>query len=463
MEPAKDLRLFLKRLQEQGPEEWVELKREIDPHWELSALIHKLAAARRYPAVFCPRVKGSSFPLVCNLHADRKKMALALGTAEKNLTQEYLRRIRAPLSPVLVNKAPMKDVVLKGSHVDLMKFPIPTHCEMDAGPYITVGVGILKDPDNGSLNVGMYRHMVHGPNRLGIFLNPIFHGGDYYRRAEKKGEPLEIAIVIGGDPALAITSQNTEPMYTNDYAMAGGLLGQSLRTVPGEFVSFPVPADAEIVIEGIIPPKVRKEEGPLGEYPLYYGSKRESPVIEVKAVSHRKDAIYQDLTNAHQEHLCLWLVPGREAGLYSRIKAVFPTLKAVHMPFSGSGYHAYVSIEKVREGDGKNVILAALGSEPLLKHVVVVDEDIDIFNEQEVLWALSTRFQAHQGLCLIPGARTSPLDPSSHGLKAPYSGEGLVTKVGFDATQPLGIQFPQRTGVRKEVMDKIQLEAYLKD
>jgi 2,5-furandicarboxylate decarboxylase 1 len=131
------------------------------------------------------------------------------------------------------------------------------------------------------------------------------------------------------------------------------------------------------------------------------------------------------------------------------------------MPFSGSGYHAYICIEKIRDGDGKNVILAALGSEPLLKHVAVVDEDIDIFNEKEVLWALSTRFQADQGLCLIPGARTSPLDPSSYGLSGAYKGEGLVTKVGFDATRPLGIPFPERTGVPREVMDRILLEEYI--
>lgn len=462
MEPVKDLRFFLKNLKEDHPEEIVRVEREIDPHWEISALAHKLAANKRFPVIFCSRVKGSAFPLVCNIHVDRKKMALALETTEKNLIPEYLRRIRNPIPPVLVNRAPVKDQLMKDQAVDLTRLPIPTHCEKDAGPYINVGVGILKDPDTGALNTGVYRHMVHGPKQLGMYTNPITHGGDFIRRAEKKGVPLEVAIAIGAHPALAIESQNTEPMYCDDYAMAGGLLGQPLRTAPGEFVSFPIPADAEIVIEGFIPPNVRKDEAPLGEYTYHYGLRRKSPVIEVKAISFRRDAIYQDLTNAHQEHLCLWLVPGVEAGLYSSIKAVFPTVKAVSIPFSGLGYHAYIGIEKIREGDGKNVILAALGSTPRLKHVIVVDEDVDIFKESEVLQALATRFQAHRDLCVISGGRSTPLDPSSYGLTEIYSGEGMTTKMGMDATRPLLSRFPEMASVPKEVMEKIRLEDDLK-
>ncbi len=461
MEPIKDLRYFLKKLAEDHPEELVRIEKEVDPRWEISALAHKLASLKRFPAILCSKVKGSKFPVLCNLHADRKKMALALDTTEKDLIEEYLKRIRRPIPPVMVESGPVKEEVMKDKEVDLSRFPVITHCEKDAGPFINVGVGICKDPDTGVLNTGVYRHMVHGPNQLGVYTNPITHGADYIRRAEKKRVPLEMAIVIGAHPALAMESQNAEPMHADDYAMAGGLLGQPLRTVPGEFVSFPVPADAEIVIEGIIPPGVRKEEAPLGEYTYYYGLRRKSPVLDVKVISYRKDVIYQDLTNAHPEHLCLWLVPGCEAGLYAGIKAVFPTVKAVHIPYSGVGYHAYVSIEKIREGDGKNVILAALGSSPRLKHVVVVDDDVNIFDEREVLHAIATHFQAHQGLCIIPGARSTPLDPSSYGLTEIYSGEGMITKMGLDATRPLLSRFPERARVPKEVMEKIRLEEYI--
>ena len=222
-----------------------------------------------------------------------------------------------------------------------------------------------------------------------------------------------------------------------------------------------MPADAEIVLEGIIPPGVRVLEGPFAEYPSTYGPRREAPVVEVKAITHRRDAIYQDLNSAQQEHLALWIVPAREASLYARVQAVFPTLRAVHIPFSGAGYHAYLAIEKVRDGDGKNVILSALGADPLLKHVVAVDDDIDIFRESEMLWAIATRVQANQSIFTIPGSRTSPLDPSSYGLTKPYSGEGLVTKMGIDATRPLGVPFPERIRPTPEERARIRLEDYL--
>jgi len=292
-------------------------------------------------------------------------------------------------------------------------------------------------------------------------LNPLFHGGEFLRRAERQGRPVEIAIGIGVHPAVGIASQNREAMGSDDYGLAGALLGQPLRVVQGAFVSFPVPADAEIVIEGIVPPGVRKLEGPFAEYPSTYGPRREAPVVEVRAITHRRDAIYQDLNSAQQEHLALWIVPGREASLFSKVLAVFPTLKAVHIPFSGAGYHAYLAIEKVRDGDGKNVILSAMGADPLLKHVVAVDEDIDIFRESDVLWAVATRVQADQSLFTIPGGRTSPLDPSSYGLTKPYSGEGLVTKMGIDATRPLGVPFPERLLPTPEERQRIRLEEFL--
>lgn len=457
---VKDLRTFLHDLQARDPREVASVRREIDPCREVTLLAWSLARAGRHPVILCPKVRGSQFPIVCNVHADRRKAAAALGTTEAELVREYVRRLRSPVAPVPVDGAPVQEVVLTGPDVDLSRLPVVTHWE-DGGPYITAGVGILRDVETGALNLGCYRHMVHAPDLLGIWLNPLFHGGEVLRRAERLGRPVEIAIAIGGHPALGIASQNREAMGSDDYGLAGALLGQPLRVTRGAFVGFPVPADAEIIIEGIIPPGVRRPEGPFAEYPQTYGPRREGPVVEVKAITHRRDALYQDLNSAQQEHLALWIVPGREASLYARVKAVFPTLKAVHIPFSGAGYHAYVAIEKVREGDGKNVILSALGADPLLKHVVAVDGDIDVFDEADVLWAVATRVQADRCLFMVPGGRTSPLDPSSYGLARPYSGEGLVTKMGIDATRPLGVPFPERLRPTPEEAARIRLEDYL--
>ena len=184
-------------------------------------------------------------------------------------------------------------------------------------------------------------------------------------------------------------------------------------------------------------------------------------MFRVKAISHRKDYIFHDLIPASPEHLGLWVIPSKEASLYNKIKAVFPTLKEVRLPLNGSGYHAYVSIEKVREGDGKNILLTLLGSEYMLKHVVVVDDDIDLHNDDEILWAISTRVQADKDIFMIPGARSSVLDPSSYGIDSLFSGEGLVTKMGIDATKPVGLKFATKAKVPQKVWEKIKLEDFL--
>jgi 2,5-furandicarboxylate decarboxylase 1 len=308
--------------------------------------------------------------------------------------------------------------------------------------------------------MGMYRFMVSTGREGGMFINPIHHGGELLRQAEKKNEPLEMAVVIGHHPALAIASQNNEPLGTDDYGLAGGLLGEPLQLVPAETLSFPVPAAAEIVIEGEILPGIRKDEAPFGEYTMNYGMRRKSPVFRIKAISHRKDYIFHDIIPSSKEHLGLWIMPSKEANLYKKIKAVFPTVKSVCLPLNGSGYHAYVCIEKVRDGDGKNVLLTLLGSEYMLKHAIVVDDDVDIYNNDDVLWAVSTRVQADQDMFIITGARSSVLDPSSYGLGSLFSGEGMVTKMGIDATRPVGIDFPKKVNVPQEVWDKLDLKDY---
>jgi 2,5-furandicarboxylate decarboxylase 1 len=460
MGSPKDLRSFLRDVEVRAPHDLAYVDREVDSTLETAVLARRLGEVGRFPVLFFRKVRGSRFSLVSNVHADRNKMALALETDESRLVEEYIARLSRPVPPRIVADGPVKEVVLRGDDIDLGQLPIPVHCPKDAGRYITAGVGIVRDPDSGALNLGIYRHQVQGRAQLGIWLNPLFHGGDIFRRAERRGEPLQIAIVVGAHPALTIEAENCEPLGSDDYSLAGGLLGEPLALIAGECVSFPVPAWAEFVIEGVIPPHVRQEEGPFGEYPLTYGRPRPSPVVHVTAISHRRDAIWQDLNSAQQEHLCLWIVPAKEAGLLAKVRAVFPTVKAVHLPFSGAGYHAYVAIEKVREGDGKNVILAAMGAEPILKHVVAVDDDVDIFRDSEVLWAIATRVQAHQALFTVPGARTSPLDPSSYGLGGPYSGEGLVTKLGIDATRPLSVPFAERIGLTDEDR-RTPLEDYL--
>ena len=458
---GKDLRSYLKTIQDQEPELWLKAEREVNLDYEMTTLVKKLGAQGRYPVIYFERVAGTEHPVVCNFFANRKAIALALGCTAEDMNETYLARLNNPIPPEVVNDGPVKEVALLGNEVDLTSLPVPKHHEEDAGPYISAGVCIVKNPDGKSVNMGMYRFMVSSPKEGGMFINPIHHGTEMLRQAEKRNEPLEMAIVIGHHPVLAIASQNNEPLGTDDYALAGGLLGEPLLLVPAETLSFPVPAMAEIVIEGEILPGVRKDEAPFGEYTLNYGMKRKSPVFRVKAITHRHDYLFHDIIPSSREHVGLWIVPSKEANLYKKIQAVFPTVKEVCLPLNGSGYHAYVCIEKVRDGDGKNVLLTLLGSEYMLKHAIVVDDDVDIHNDDEVLWAISTRVQADQDVLIVPRARSSVLDPSSYGLESLFSGEGMVTKMGIDATRPIGKDFPKKVNVPQEVWNRIDPNDFL--
>lgn len=444
-------------LQDKTPDLYLRVEHEVDPHYGMTALVKKLGSLGRYPAVRFDRVSGTRHPVVSNLFASRETIALALDCRPEEMNDTYINGLKNPVAPQVVKDGPVKEVMQLGDEADLRSLPVPIHHEDDAGPYIAAGVCIIKNSDGQSVNMGMYRFMVSNAREGGMFINPIHHGGELLRQAEMKKEPLEMAVVVGHHPAFAIASQNNEPLGTDDYALAGGLLGEPLLLVPAETLSFPVPAMAEIVIEGEILPGVRKDEAPFGEYTMNYGMKRKSPVFRVKAITHRRDYIFHDIIPASREHVGLWIIPSKEANLYKKIKAVFPTVKSVCLPLNGSGYHAYVCIEKVRDGDGKNVLLTLLGSEYMIKHAVVVDDDVDIHNDDEVLWAISTRVQADQDVFIIPGARSSVLDPSSYGLDSLFSGEGMVTKVGVDATRPIGKDFPEKAKVPQEVWERVKV------
>jgi len=267
--------------------------------------------------------------------------------------------------------------------------------------------------------------------------------------------------MIGHHPAVYMASQFRGPFEVDELEVAGGLLNEPLRVVKGETVDLHIPADAEIVIEGTIPPNAREEEGPFGEYTWYMGNKEVTPFIEVSAITHRKDAIYYDINSAHPEHNFTGLL-GREAMLYTRIKSVVPTVKAVTLPFSGTCRHtAYVSIRKEYDGLGKNTALAALAADPFMKLVVVVDEDINVFNEAEVMWAVCTRVQADRDVFIVPDAYVCELDPSAYSVRGRQERGFLNSKWGIDATKPVDLPFQERADVPEEIWKEMRLEDYL--
>lgn len=456
----KDLRSFLTEL-ESYPGELFRVKRTVDPKFELTGVLRKLEEKGAYPALLFEEVRGTHMPVLSNTLASRRRLAIALETDPNQLTIEYVKR-QGDLKPVIqAEKAPVKEVRMKGTDVDLQRLPNITHCGGDGGPYISSGLVVMKDPESGTYNVGIYRIQIKGKNRLGIYPGAYSHGMQIIRANERAKRPTEVAIMIGHHPVVYMASQFRGAFEVSELEVAGGLLGEPLRVTKAETVDLDVPADAEIVIEGIIPPGVREEEGPFGEYTWYMGNKEITPVIEVSAITHRNDAIYYDINSAHPEHNLTGLL-AREAMLYTRIKAVVPTLKAVTLPFSGTCRHtAYISIRKEYDGLGKNTALAALAADPFMKLAIVVDEDIDVFNEAEVMWAVCTRVQPDRDVFTIPDAYVCELDPSAYSIKGRTERGYMNAKWAIDATKPVDLPFQERADVPEEVWKNIKLEDYL--
>lgn len=395
------------------------------------SLRHKLAAVakrlEREQAVLFPKPDGHAVPVVANLLADRSWVADAIGVPERELLSRFEHAARHPLPCVEVTDAPVQAVVHRKP--DLTKIlPIPVHNELDSGPYITAGLMIARNPRTGVQNVSIHRCQVSGPDRIGVLLLPR-HTQAYYRMAEEAGDGLEIALVIGVHPIYLLASQAIAALDEDEMGIAGALLGRPVDVVKCKTNNVRVPADAEIVIEGRILPKVRELEGPFGEFPQYYGNRAEREVIAVDAITHRENPIFHTITGGGYEHLILGAVP-REATLLQHLKRSFPNVLDVRLTRGGTcRYHLAIKIDKRSDGEPKNIIMGAFAGHYDVKQVVVVDRDVDISDSVEIEWAVATRFQADRDLVLVAGAQGSRLDPSA--------ANGISAKLGFDATVPL--------------------------
>ena len=449
----KDLRSFIAELEAKHPEEVARVTQPISPRYEITALLTQLEKAKRFPLLYCESVEGSDAPVVINAQASRKLMALALECKAEELAAKFTERQGKPMAPVEVADAPVHEVVKLGDDVDLTQVPLLTHYDVNAAPYVTAGIVVAADADSGVRNTSYNRLMMARKRELRIFMAIGRHLWTLQNKAEQRNQALPVAIVVGVHPLFSLGAQAFTPSTDDEYAVIGGMMNEALRVVKAKTVPILVPADAELIIEGTILPNVRREEGPFGEFTGHAVSKDERQVIEVSAITHRKNYIFQDVHAGYTEHKLMGAVP-REAALIKAVRQTVPTVKNVCMPVSGNcRFHAYISISKRTPGQAKNAICAAFASDMLLKHVVIVDDDIDVFDEEQVLWAVSNRFQADRGLVVIANAQGSELDPSA-------GPGGVNAKMGLDATKPL-TGFAPELRVPEAVMQKIRLEDYL--
>lgn len=449
---VKDLRSFLAKTEKIAPEEIIRVKREIDPKYEIMAIVSKLEQQRRVPILIFENVKGTEFPVVTNVYATRRRIAGSIDVEREKLIDKYINAIDNSIRPKVVSNGPVRDVVLTDKEVNLQLLPQTVYHIGDA-PYITAGIVIAKDSETGIRNASYNRLMMKSKDKLGIFMGAGKHLRELYDRAEERGKPLEVAICIGNHPAWALGSLFPGSFGVDEYRIIGGLMGEPLEVVKCKTVDVEVPSHAEMVLEGEILPYVREDEGAFGEFTDYSSGKDKREVVKVKAITHRKESIYQIICGgAHREHLVMATVP-MEANLHKSVKAAVPSLKAVRVPTNAT---VFISIKKRNEGQPNNAILAAFSADMYMKHAVVVDEDIDVNNESEVLWAIATRVQADRDVFIIPRAIGNQADPSSR--------EGLTAKMGIDATaKPFLREFPPKNRLPNEIVERIVLEDYLKN
>jgi 2,5-furandicarboxylate decarboxylase 1 len=462
---AKDLRTFLKDMERQMPEDIIRIKKEISPRFEITAIQRHLVDQDRYPLLIFDQVKNlkdalSPFKVMVNVFGSRQKCTVALGLPKEQwrmeTSLEFARRANHLIKPVIVGKkdAPVKEVIRTGKDVDLLELPVLTHNEMDGHPYLVDAV-VAADPDTGVYNSSHHRMLVRNRDELGLYMSPR-HLWNYCQRAAEKGKALPIAHVIGHHPGFYLGTEALVEMEIDEYEVIGGILDEPLRLVPSEAYGdqLLVPADAEIIVEGEVLPTLRDAEGPFGEFTGYYGPQRWAPVVKVKAITYRKDATYMNIVTGNVDHWIVGCIP-KEAGIYEEVKKSVPGVKAVHFPASGCcRFHAYISIDKRVDGEGKVAAIASLPYHDELKHVIVVDSDVDAFNEKEVLWAVATRVQAGEDVDILRRVRGGTLDPSA-------TSKTMGDKLLIDATKPISRPYAERIRVPQGVMDRIRLEDWI--
>jgi 2,5-furandicarboxylate decarboxylase 1 len=457
----KSLGTYLDKIRH-DPAEFRSVSRTVNPlDFDVTGLLGRLDQRREYPTVQFNNPldlhgKPSRFPIVTNLWGTRERCAEAIGLSRADagprLGSLLCDRIERKTKPVVVNNkvAPVLQNVLTGKKADLFMFPAVRHFEMDLGAVLTMGM-IAKPPGEDFYNITFIKAFPETAHRAGLTVHTL-HMSRILREWEQRREPCRVAYVLGHHPAFWLGTLNNTPWGDNEYATCGGFLQEPVRLTPSVTwgKEFLVPADAEIVIEGEIIPGERTVVNPFGDISTQYQGQQLGPVMEVKAITYRDGALFQDIFSGHREHMLLGSIP-REGTIYNHLRNKLGNVVAVHMPYSACArYTAYVSIRKVEEGQAKNAGMQALAHVPNLLAVVVVDEDIDVFNEEHVLWAINFQVDPDRDITLIKNMRP-PSDPRALGS----------TRVIIDATRPSHIAFPTRLRIPQSALDRVDLGEWL--
>ncbi|HXV09674.1 MAG TPA: UbiD family decarboxylase [Burkholderiales bacterium] len=446
----ENFRGFLDRLR--GEKELVDIKQSVDIR-HIATLVDQSKTALVFHDVI-----GYDMPVVSGIIRSRERAIMSMGCdTYPDIEHRLQQGIDHPLPPKYVETAKNKQVIALDGDVDLYRLPIPMSSIYDGGPMITAGIVIARDTEYG-LNSGMYRFMVKEKNLTGIDIVTPNNMRLFAHRAYEAGRPCPISISIGTHPFEIMGSGFRAPLGVDEMAIAGGIRGAPVELAMCETMDLPCLADAEIVLEAeILPTGWTHPEGRFGEFTRLMGGLHWNPVVKVKAITMRRDPIYYAL---HMPWENTWLAaPTRYTAIRRALRSAGVQVKDINVTLGGCGFwHAIVSIRK-QAGEGKNALLAALTAQDI-KHVVVVDDDIDVFDPMDVEWAIATRVQGDRDVIIVPGARAKPLDPS-----LPVTPPGVVptgAKVGIDATIGEGIPCERFERIAYAYADRAKIDDYVK-
>ena len=439
------LRTYLQKLQETG--ELLTISEPISKTYEIAAVLKQLEPR---PVLF-KNVKESDFRVIGNLFCSKAQFSDYFGIEVTEIIPTLTEAIASPPAHLPYGEggqAPCQEVIHLEPNLD--KLPIPLHFSGDGGNYVTAGVVIAKHPEYGQ-NMDFHRCMQFSPTEMAV---RVVGGRHFHRFLQDLGE-VEVAICIGNSPDILAAAATSVALGVDELSIAGALAkvggGTPLQLTRAKTVDLVIPAEAEFVIEGTIYRDRKHAEGPFVDLTETQDVIRQEPVLEIKAITHRKDAIWQALLPGSLEHKLLMGMP-REPTIFKSVNEVVRCLDVNVNPGGCSWLHAIVQIDKRAEDDGKKAIAAAFAGHRSCKHVYVVDADIDIYDPLQVEWALATRFQGDRDMIVLDKEPGSSLDPSAE------PGTKLTTKIGFDLTAPVGAA---RKHYEKVAYPKIDLPRFI--
>lgn len=462
----KSLRTFLEDCRREIPNEIVHIEKEVDPaNYDVTAIIKHLGAMKKFPILIFDKPlnlngKVNGFKMAMNCEISQGKAQIALGVPKEmgraQMAETCLEREEHRIPPIVVDTkdAPVKEVVKVGKDVDLYELPVMRHHYMDGGPFIVMST-LTKDRKNGIYNVSYHRMEIKSKNSTGMSCSPR-HLWEIFRDYEDNNLECPVATVLGHHPAYNMGACYIGPLEVSEFDVIGGYLQEPLRLTPSATWGddLLIPADAEVVIEGALIPGKRTVEGPFGEAPGYLGPQHYTrcPHYEVRAINYRKGGMCQSVITPEGDKP--WMDLPREGAYLRRCREAVPSVTAVCKLGRHAHYNIFISMKKMTEGDPGRAAAAALTIDHT-KNVFVFDEDIDVFNPTDILWAVATRVQPHRQVAILPPLfRGNTLDPS---LLDDIKTSCMI----IDATRPLDRPFSPVSKCPDDAMERIKLENYI--